>query len=251
MWNLPAPPGFQGLRDDLPITVYEQALPHWRQEGASYFVTFRLADSLPQSRLQELRRFKEEWERRHRSVEFIPREGMMERGRGARGLKSTVREELAREVMQRVEDWLDQGMGSCALRVPEAADAVVAEMQRDDGTLFEVGCRVVMSNHVHAVVRPLEPEFPLENVLKRWKGASAVAINRLRERTGTLWQRESFDRIIRDEEHLWRAIQYIGRNPRKAGLSNAQARLWIRPSWVECGWNFEEDILKGSGRCVD
>ena len=25
-----APPAFLGLRDDLPITVYEQVLPHWR-----------------------------------------------------------------------------------------------------------------------------------------------------------------------------------------------------------------------------
>ena len=39
MWSLPPPPGFQGLRDDLPLTVYEQLLPHWRQEGATYFVT--------------------------------------------------------------------------------------------------------------------------------------------------------------------------------------------------------------------
>jgi REP element-mobilizing transposase RayT len=244
MWNLPAPPSFWGLRDDLPITVYEQALPHWRQEGASYFVTFRLADSLPQSKLRELREFKAEWERRQRSVEFIPREQPLEAERCWRGLKSTLRDELAREVMQRVEEWLDQGMGSCALRSPEAADAVVAEMERGEGTLFEVGCRVVMPNHVHAIVQPLDPAFPLEKVLKRWKGASAVAINRLQQRTGTLWQRESFDRIIRDEEHLWRAIQYIGRNPQKAGLSNAQTQLWIRPEWVECGWNFDEDILR-------
>ena len=134
-------------------------------------------------------------------------------------------------------------MGSCALRAAEAADAVVAEIERGDGMTHETGCRVVMPNHVHAVVRPLDPQFPLENVLKQWKGASAVAINRLRKRSGTLWQRENFDRIIRDLEHLWRVIQYIGRNPRNAGLSNAERRLWIRPSWVESGWNFELDHL--------
>ena len=65
MWNLPAPLGFQGLHDDLPLTVYEQLLPHWRQDGATYFVTFRLHDSLPQSKLQELRSIKADWQRRH------------------------------------------------------------------------------------------------------------------------------------------------------------------------------------------
>lgn len=48
-WNLPAPPGFQGFREDLALNSYELDLPHWRQDGATYFVTFRLGDSLPQS----------------------------------------------------------------------------------------------------------------------------------------------------------------------------------------------------------
>lgn len=54
MWNLSAPPEFQGLRDDLPLTVYFRHLPHWRQEGATYFVTFRLIDALPKAKLHEL-----------------------------------------------------------------------------------------------------------------------------------------------------------------------------------------------------
>lgn len=64
MWNLPAPTDFRGFRVDLPMTCYEPLLPHWRQEGAIYAVTFRLGDSLPQSKLRELREFKAEWKRR-------------------------------------------------------------------------------------------------------------------------------------------------------------------------------------------
>jgi hypothetical protein len=64
MWNLPPPPGFQGLHPDKPVTVYQRHLPHWRQDGATYFVTFRLADSLPQSKLEELAGLKAAWERR-------------------------------------------------------------------------------------------------------------------------------------------------------------------------------------------
>jgi REP element-mobilizing transposase RayT len=222
MWNLPPPPGFQGLKDELPLTMYEQHLPHWRQDGATYFVTFRLHDSLPQSKLRELRQMKAEWERKHRPPRS--REAL---------------DNLARETMCRVEMWLDMGIGECALRSQEISAMVVERMQKDDGTLHELGCYVIMPNHVHAVVRPLQPNCaPLETILQQWKGGSARGINERLGRAGILWQQESFDRIIRDAEHLYRAVQYIGRNPSKAGLQPHDVTLWIRPEWVECGWDF-------------
>lgn len=222
-WNLPPPPGFQGLRDDLPLTRYERHLPHWRQDGATYFVTYRLHDSLPQSKLRELRLFRAEWERRHPP----PR-------------SHKILDELAQEIIRRVEGWLDQGMGSCVLKSDNASASVADALHKQDGSSHELGCYVVMPNHVHAVVRPLNPAtYPFEKILQNWKGSSAREINKKLNQSGTLWQRESFDRIIRDEEHLYRVIQYIGRNPAKAGLSPAVTRLWIRPSWVDCGWNFE------------
>ena len=138
MWNLPPPPGFQGLREDLPLTVYQLGLPHWRQEGATYFVTFRPHDSLPQTKLAELRAIKADWERRHsppRSAEVL--------------------EDLTRETMRRVEMWLDQGMGFCCLRRPAISKLVSDAMCATDGSACELGCYVVMPNHVHAVVRPL------------------------------------------------------------------------------------------------
>jgi hypothetical protein len=57
-------------------------------------------------------------------------------------------------------------------------------------------------------------------------------------KTGVLWQDESYDRIVRDEEHLWRCLQYIGSNPRKIGLTNAEYRLWVNPDWEAIGWTF-------------
>src|ERR1700730_6345329 len=43
------------------LTIHRGKLPHWRQESVIYFVTFRLGDSLPQSKLEWLRREKELW----------------------------------------------------------------------------------------------------------------------------------------------------------------------------------------------
>ncbi len=126
-WNLSPPPGFQGLCEDLPLTVYERHLPHWRQDGATYFVTFRLEDSLPQPKLRELELFKAEWERQHPP----PR-------------SADDKERLTREMMRREEVWLDQGMGSCVLRSSDVSAMLVKAMQRDDGSGHELGCFTVM-----------------------------------------------------------------------------------------------------------
>ena len=222
-WNLDPPPGFQGLREDLPLRVYTRHLPHWRQAGATYFVTFRLADSIPKNRLDELKAIKADWERRNPP----PRD------------KSVV-EKLARMVFERVEHWLDQGMGSCVLKEERFAEQVDQSLHHFHGHRYELGASVVMPNHVHCIVRPMQPsDSDLEQIVGGWKSFTAKHINATLGRDGKLWQDESYDRIIRDEEHLWKSIQYIGRNPEKAGLSNESNRLWINPEWQQLGWNFE------------
>jgi REP element-mobilizing transposase RayT len=174
---------------------------------------------LPQSKLNELEQLRREWEQRHPP----PRTDHQF-------------EELASETARRVERWLDQGLGRCRLKDSAAARLVVDAMHYFDGQRYELGSYVVMPNHVHAVVRPLMcNEEPLERILQSWKRYSAREINRRFELTGTFWQEESFDRIIRDEEHLWRVLQYIGSNPAMAGLSREQCPCWVRPEWVELG----------------
>ena len=106
MWNLAAPPGFVGLDPDRPVRIYQRHLPHWRQEDVSYFVTFRLADSLPQAKLDELRKLRDAW--RAKQTALPSKEAW---------------EELAKGLMERTERWLDQGMGSCARASPAPTGA--------------------------------------------------------------------------------------------------------------------------------
>lgn len=227
MWNLPPPPGFQGLRDSLPLHRYARNLPHWRQEGATYFVTFRLADSLPVARLHELAGLRNEWERRHPP----PRTGQ-------------VGEEWQRIEWVKTEQWLDAGEGECLLRAPEhwaeVQDSLHHFAEPAGSARYELGAYVVMPNHAHAIVRPLEPaRWPLEAIVGGWKRHSSHRIHEVLGRQGRLWQEESFDRIVRDEEHLWRSLQYIGRNPIKASLRSGEFALWVSPAWEELGWTFE------------
>jgi putative transposase len=221
-WNLDPPPGFQGLREDLPLRVYIRHMPHWRQEGASYFVTFRLADSLPESRLHELNQIKIEWQRKNPN---------------AQDKKSL--EQLARMVFERIESYLDEGSGSCVLKNGLFSQSVHQSMQHFHSQRYEIGASVVMPNHVHCIVRPLtKDEIELEEILGSWKSFTARRINKELGNEGKLWQDESYDRIIRDEEHLWRCLQYIGNNPKKSGLSNESCRLWVNPDWKALGWKF-------------
>jgi putative transposase len=223
LWNLPHPPGFEGLREDRPLTFYERHLPHWRQDGATYFVTFRLADSLPHSKLDELARIKLEWERTHPP----PR-------------SKVALEEWARMSFERVEFWLDQGFGDCILRNEQHASRIIEALHYFDDSRYELDGYVVMPNHVHVVLRPVKPAVnSLEKILGSWKSYSSRRINTASNQQGAVWQDESHDRIIRDEEHLWRALRYIGRNLERSGFPRDSQRAWIRPEWESLGWTVQ------------
>jgi len=222
-FNLPAPPGFRGLDPDLPIRIYYRHLPHWRQDGATYFVTFRLADSIPQEHLRGLKRWREIWERSHPE----PR---------------TERQwyELAREITRRTEAWLDEGYGECVFRDQHLAEEMSKSLLHFQDQRYTTFCFAVMPNHIHLAIKPLEG-FELEEILDGSKGFVSRKVNAYLQRTGKLWEQESYDRIVRDEEHLYRVVQYIGRNPAKARLPRDAWHRWIHPDWVEAGWGFRDE----------
>jgi REP element-mobilizing transposase RayT len=202
--------------------MYERHLPHWRQEGATYFVTFRLADSLPLTKLEELRQWRQEWERKHPP----PRSEVDWEG-------------FSRHFARRSEVWLDEGFGECVLRDRQSAKLMHEAFLHFQHKRYFISCFVIMPNHCHAIVRPLGT-FDLESIVGSWKGFVARELNKLRKKRGSLWQDESYDRIVRDEEHLYRVLQYIGRNPVLAGLPRDQWIRWVDPNWEAAGWRFHD-----------
>jgi REP element-mobilizing transposase RayT len=223
MWNLPPPPGFRGFDPERELTIYTRKLPHWRQPGATYFVTFRVADSLPREKIDFLMRVKAEWLAAHNHP------------------SRKQWEDLIRKLRTWEEKWLDRGHGSCPFANKAAREIVANSLRHFDGQRYELGSFVVMPNHVHAIVRPFDDDDEaLSRVLHSWKRHSAGEIHGIDSDSGELWQAESYDRIVRDEEHLYRCIQYIGRNPRFARRAADQCALWISPVWQSLGWTFNE-----------
>ncbi|MBE9565487.1 MAG: hypothetical protein IMF16_01910, partial [Proteobacteria bacterium] len=106
----------------------------------------------------------------------------------------------------------------------------------------------VMPDHVHILATPLEEAsgrwFVLAKILHSVKFGSALKINRLRGRRGSLWQSESFDRIVRDEKEFDEKASYILGNPVKAEL--------IEDAWEYDGfWCEGMDDSLGAHPAVD
>ena len=180
-------------------------LPHWRRDGATYAVTFRLADSLPQDVLQ---RWKAEREYTVRRAEQM--------GRPLSEIELCRLNELHSE---RVEKWLDQGHGSCILRDGRVARLVRDAMMHFNGERYDLLAWCVMPNHVHAVLRTY-PGRDLSKILLSWKGFTG---KKARETLGTVgdgdfWQKEPYDHLVRDEQDLSHHIAYVLQNPLAAGL---------------------------------
>jgi len=98
-----------------------------------------------------------------------------------------------------------------------------------------------MPNHVHLSVQPLG-EWQAEDLLKSWKGFSARTINQHLGRSGSLWQADSWNRIIRDEAHWHRVMRYIMNNPARAKCWNGESTVWVDASLVGGDAVVREDL---------
>ena len=160
-------------------------LPHFQQPGSLQFITYRTADSLPRQYV-------------HKVLQRIPASHAEER-------------------RQALEELLARCLGSCPLRNPVAAAIVQGNLLHHDGVKYRLLAWCVMANHVHVLIEVFE-DFPLGKVLHSWKPFTAIQINALLGRSGTFWEREYFDRAMRDDEHLRRTIEYIENNPVICGI---------------------------------
>lgn len=173
------------------VTRTKANLPHWRQKEVTYFVTFRLADSLPQEKLSKLK---------------IERENWLLKNSKPHDRRQI--EEYYDLFSTRVEEWLDAGEGNCFLRYPVYRDSVIDSLTYFDKKRYDLGAYVVACNHVHVLVSPFEGNS-LSSIIHSWKSFSAKQINRNLKRSGALWQKEYYDHIVRSAQAASKIEKYI------------------------------------------
>ena len=177
-------------------------LPHWEKDAGLYFITFHLADSLPQSVLEKIAE-------RHRILLAAKRAG-------APLLPS--QEALVAECKPaKLEEYFDRGAGTCSLRDPRIGEIMAAALRFWERKRYRLVAWCVMPNHVHVICRLL-PGQELSKVLQGWKSFTARKANDILGRRGVFWQREYYDRLIRNGDELERAVRYVVSNPERAGL---------------------------------
>ena len=118
---------------------------------------------------------------------------------------------------------------------PEARDIILQCCLRGHDNRFHLHAAVVMPDHVHLLLTPLQDEegwpYGSPSILKLIKGASARHINKLLGTSGPVWQEESFDHVLRSQECLKEKLEYIRQNPVRRGLvNNPEDYRWL---WVE------------------
>ena len=183
-------------------------LPHWHQNSKIQFVTFRLADSLPREIVSEIKDAIAKFNNAH------PKPWSKEVYCRYRALTGRINESV-----------LDRGYGSCILARSEVRDIVKESIMHGNGTDYDVFAFVIMPNHVHLLIKPLG-EVTADISVGRIKHFSAMMINKLLGKSGKVWMRESFDRIVRNNDQLQRYIRYILSNPN--GLSKGSYEIYLR-----------------------
>jgi REP element-mobilizing transposase RayT len=200
-------------------------LPHFDAPRAIQQITYRLADSLPAELLAKF------------DQELL-------------ALADDLKRDVARR--RRIEAFLDAGHGSCVLKHPEAARCVVETWLRFDAERYRLLAFVVMPNHCHVLIECIDA-CPLWKIINSWKSYTARWINEhvggceglgLGESLGragarrsqALWQRDYWDRFIRDERHFRATRAYIENNPVAAGLVTSPSD-W---PWSSAGYDLPQ-----------
>ncbi|MFZ5909725.1 MAG: transposase [Chloroflexota bacterium] len=204
---------------------YRRNLPHIQPEGATLFITFRLANSLPPEVIERLKAEKEQVEEIINQItDKSEREKLLYLER--------------RRFFSKWDNALDSlTYGECYLSNPQIAELIVESLHYRNGKVFEMEAFCIMPNHGHLVCTSLKDAngkyYSLSKIMHSLKRYTAREANLILGRTGVFWQHENYDRFVRDETELERIIKCVLNNPVKAGLVDD----WTKWKWSYCKYD--------------
>lgn len=204
---------------------HRHLLPHFQQSGQAYFVTWCLKDAIPAkafktySEKMELLKARIEMNKREKVdksiIEILERE------------YKTIRSKYIKAFDELLDSEQDPVIN---LSKPAITNIIIETLQYWEGIRLHNCAYAIMKNHVHWVFETFKRDDKdnpvyLEKIMHSVRRTSAYKINKLENREGMLWQKESFDTTIRDHVHMYNAINYTLHNPVSAGLVS-EWKLW-------------------------
>lgn len=222
--------------------------PHFHPPGATLFLTFRLANSIPQAALRLY----------HSEKVWLDAEATRLRKLRLKGdsAELAAHEERFRQFHRRwftrFEGILHKAeTGPTWLKDARVATLVADALHWRDGRVYRLDTYCIMSNHVHTVFAPHLSESslqekqteagrvifncedaPLDVIMHSLKSWTANKANGLLGRSGQFWEHESYDHVVRSDEEFHRIVNYVLNNPVKAGL--------VR-DWREWRWSWKRE----------
>ncbi|TAE14601.1 MAG: hypothetical protein EAZ95_09705 [Bacteroidetes bacterium] len=193
---------------------YRRNLPHYYPKGRKFFVTFRLADTIPQIKLDEWKQWYDEEAGKIRHNTLLNNE----------------EKDLQTDILQKkhyalYDGYLDNNQNIQYLSNPAVADIVKNAILYYENQYYQTLSFCIMPNHVHWV---FDTAIQMNNTIKEYKnlnyfvpsikGFTAKECNKVLGRTGAFWQKESYDRVIRNAQEEENILRYVWTNPTKAGL---------------------------------
>jgi REP element-mobilizing transposase RayT len=188
-------------------------LPHWLVADHAYFVTIRLAGTVPRPILMEMQA-----ERDALVKACATEDALTELSR-----RQFLRMENCLNAVDNTRDWLVRP------GVPDLILSNLGWLEKERG--WHVYAVTVLSNHVHILLRNQEGRSGhLLDDIGFYKSYVAAQSNRMLGRKGTFWAREGFDHWCRNEDKVKSVARYICANPVKAGL----VKVWTDWPWTRC-----------------
>ena len=215
-------------------TYYRRNLPHYQPSDATFFITFRLAGSLPGEVIARLRE------------EHMQNEKLLQKIRDAKERKRKLAVQR-KQYFGRVDELLDKAVeGPYWLKDERVAEVITDAIHFRDGKDYELIAYCIMPNHVHLVFhvghverngislkrdtvslykQNTDSRYTVTSILQSLKRYTALKANKILNRAGAFWQHESYDHVVRDEKELERIIAYVLNNPVKAGFASTWQEL--------------------------
>lgn len=188
---------------------YQRNLPHFQPFGATLFITFRLAGSLPK---EVMLRLEEEAKNLEAEINSIADPKKQKQAAMLAQKQLFIKWDAALDAARQSARWLAN---------PAVANLMCDALHYRDKKVFTLDAYCVMPNHVHLVCTPLEqPEnsVSISEIMHSLKGYTGHQANKLLGRQGVFWQHESYDHVVRDDAEYQRIVQYVLENPLRADL---------------------------------